>query len=62
MAFATSVYAVWMSVPLLPNSASLGMPMRFSARKIGIVDAIVDGTSFGTTYTPCRAFAPYFLK
>ncbi len=37
----------------MPNSASLVMPIWFSARKIGIVDAIVDGKSFGTVKTPC---------
>ena len=49
-------------MPLLPNSASLLMPILFSARKIGIVDAIVDGRSFGITNTPCNAFAPNLLK
>jgi hypothetical protein len=62
IACTTGVYADCCAVPLTPNSASLLMPIWFSARMIGIVAAIVDGTSLGIANTPCIASLPNLLR
>ena len=55
MACTIGVYSDWVARPLDAELGVLLDAVLLDRRKIGMLDVIVDGRSFGMTKTPCRS-------